>query len=133
MVPVILICSVLSLLGLVAIIRDLYEKMNCIETTGEVTGVKEVYDTESPHDVTAYVPIITFEVNGVQYSGKSRRSTLWAKPDKMKTVTILYNPKNSHYFSLKPSTRASGYIFFTIGVIGLVCAWLTFQSGDETL
>jgi hypothetical protein len=133
MIPVILICAVLTLLGLIAIIRDLYEKMYCLPVEGEVTGSKEVYDTDPPHDVNAYVPIITFVVNGVTYSGKSRRSRLWREPNLKKRVTVLYNPKNPTYFSIPATSRAGGYVLFAIGAIGLFCAWLTLQSGAYAL
>lgn len=131
MIPIVLICIVLTLLGLVSIIRDFYEIMYCQEAPAKVTGFKEVYDTESPHSVNAYVPIFTFQVNGVEYSGKSRREILWGKPDHDKEVAVLYNPKNPAYFSLKPGSRARGIIFLVVGITGLLSAWASIENIED--
>jgi hypothetical protein len=131
MIPIALICTVLTILGIISIIRDIYEIRFCVEGQGIVTGFKEVYDTEWPHSVTAYIPIITYFANGVEYTGRSRREKLWGKPDLNKQVAIVYNPKDPGYFSLKPASRKRGIIFLVIGVTGLICAWKSIENIED--
>jgi hypothetical protein len=115
--------SAVAIFGLITLAKDLYEARYYKHADAQVTGFKEVYDTESPHDVTAYIPLVKFLVNGVEYQGRPQRAPLWAKPDRDKKIIVRYHPKNPGKFSLKPRSYGKGIFIFLIGAAGLLWVW----------